>query len=1637
MKHTKFLLLALFVAAAQSLFSQARFTEDRTKFMDDLKAVMEGSKNEQAIQVAQKFESLWNGANLSDKQKQQIYSIVISMQKKRYRVNPNYIGYFSLFNSAVLTKSVKGAKLDSIIYVTSQVLENGSAQQFQKYLDFVNLYLEQNRLYASNFNKLTALGGTFSIWYIDPKTAANAEAAPIEPAVSNVEKIQDEAADWSTSFSDETTKAKGSKDVNMEEVLATPAPTVQLPPIVGPYIKISGATFTFGTKNDSISVRNVRGTALAYNNIFVGEKALIDWGYAGLNANEVFAEFDKYSMNLSKSELYAENVTFTYKGKIEKPIKGSFAFKALNKIDKTTVPYPSFASYSNKINLGNIGNGLSLTGGFSLSGKIINTTSADMGNSSLTLMKAGVLKFKAVTKGFEITDSAITSRQAAIIVAFGTDSIYHYGVKFSYLRGKNQLKLQQTGGNFKNASYYNTYHKLEITSEAALYDINKEKMDFYIINARNQVPVRLSSYEYFEEEKFDQLKGLFPFHPLQLVIGYSKNGKGNSFYVDDMAAANKQNPATVRSAMSILSQEGFAEYNPQTGFIKLTKKAWHYYLSKINRKDYDGIQLLCLSPQKNNVTIDFTTKKLLGNGVKRTFLCRPFNVYMETDSAGEVIIEKNRKMTFNGSVNAGRFQFAGKNFRFDYDSFMVHMGRVDVVNINISKDYNIGIYGGENMKHKRLGIELDKSKGELYVSKPNNKSGKKPMPEFPIFHATTGGVVYFDKKEILGGVYDRNVAFRIPPFTVDSLNSEQEQAIAFDGTFFSKGIFPEFKERLTLQHDLSLGFEHTTPKEGYPIYGNKGRYYEKISLNMLGIRGSGKLETMGSTILSEDLIFYPDSLVAIGSTAEVKKQATAEAHHPDIKMEEHEVKWFPKKDTLVFQTFSKPFSLYAQTADFEGKIGLTSKSSFANGKMTTHGSEIVSSKHTLKEESFISRNANFKINSANPEKPNMTSTNAKIEFDLKANKAVISPEVEGYSSDVFPYVQYSTTISRCEWDLEKQTLVMGNKKDTKSSLGNFYNINKEADSLNFKAGYAFYDIKKQILHIERAPIVRVADCDILPDSNKFDIFEGGKMATLEKAYVRMDSTNKFHILSNAKIDIVSRTEFKGEANFDYKSSENEKHTLRVTEFEFSDIKEEISKRKKTFNLKRITIAKINVPEEKKVHISEGILYKGDMKLQSNQKNPLFSGFVKLDLKRNNSMGSWLAYQRVGDSSEVVISLANATSDDATPVTTGLHLTIDGLKLYSSFISTKEHDADKDVFKVAGNLKFDPTTKEYVVADPKKLVNNFSEGNSFSLNDNSSSVHYEGKANLIQPLVDFDIASTVVGKGNLDSSNYSFNTLLNVPMNKVNPAALTSMATNVAATASMNGAGYANDYTDQLRLKLVNMIGQKAFDSYEKQVGQGNQKSLATINKLNTGFILSQLNLIWSPKHSAFHSKGQIGISNILKKEINAMVEGYVEVKRTPNGDALRILITPNASQWYYISYENYRLALCSNDEEFTKAIQAKSKGETSGKLFVVAADPSEKVQFNKDFNANYLGKEIFDEYKPAEGTSPIDNSAVPTETAPTEEPSGEKEAEKKKVDDTAPTDADQVPTEGDKEGKKKKKNKKGATEENLEEKQGF
>lgn len=87
------------------------------------------------------------------------------------------------------------------------------------------------------------------------------------------------------------------------------------------------------------------------------------------------------------------------------------------------------------------------------------------------------------------------------------------------------------------------------------------------------------------------------------------------------------------------------------------------------------------------------------------------------------------------------------------------------------------------------------------------------------------------------------------------------------------------------------------------------------------------------------------------------------------------------------------------------------------------------------------------------------------------------------------------------------------------------------------------------------------------------------------------------------------------------------------------------------------------------------------------------------------------------------------------------------------------------------------------------------------------------------------------------------------------------------------------------------------------------------------------------------------------------MKGYVEIKKSVNGDVVNIYLEPTPRDWYFISYENNRLSIVSSSDEVNAAVAKKSKGEmpTRDKFFYVNGEVMEKAMFVRKFEENYLG----------------------------------------------------------------------------------
>ena len=1124
-------------------------------FPDQVIQMMEPANNAEARQTGEDFKAIWNSGGLSESQKETIISLSRKMKEKNYKAYPNFSDFYQAIVKGVNHK-LSAKQLDNLLRVANEVEKNENRNNLLQYFSFLKTFLDYQALYYSSYSSLLFRNGSFDFDYIAPVVASyeeeqpteSTEAAPADEWFGDWDSKDKTADEWSTSDWD------NSSDWNVPEqksapVIAAPepyAPIINLPEISGPVVTFEGVDLLFVTKFDSATLYNTKGSLMFLSKTFVGDGGKFDWTSAGLSSDSVYCSFAGFKVMVEKPEFSAENVKLTYKGKIDGAVEGVFDYKSSRRDNPDNVRYPRFKSYENNIKVKNLGsNDLFYKGGFSLMGNKIFSSSVVDGNATIEVKENNKTKFKAVSNQFNLMDTLITADRAAVFIYHQTDSIFHPAIQFKYNASSSMLTLLKEEGGFKDTPFYSSFFNMEMSADMIKWDLKTDSLDISILNAKSQIPAIFESQEYFKEKAFNQLAGLYNFNPLLMAVGYARRINSSEFFSDDMAAALKQNPATIKGAMAFLMQKGFIDYDIHSGFVKIKRKGFHYVMSNQKLKDFDNLLIPSLSPGQPNATFNLKEEKLKVRGVDRFYISELLDVYIIPEKK-EITLLGNRDFEFDGQVNAGNFEYIGKSFRFDYDSFLIKLPQIDSLKFNIEADKKDG--NSKNRKIK-LSNQLRETAGVLYINKPNNKSALKYYAQYPIFNSDKDAIVYFDNKKVLNGAYDKSVYFSIPAFQIDSVSSSDPTVIGFEGTFVSGGIFPEFRQKLQVMPDNSLGFKHELPYEGYDIYGGKGTAYSKVTLDSKGLRTSGKIDYLTSTLESDDFIFYIDSVVTKGTKAEVREGMLAQASFPDVKVGAYDMHWLPYQDSMYVSNGEAPFSLYSETASLEGTAIISSNGLFGSGKLLTRGSEAVSDSLFFTQKNYTARHADFEIKSSNPKKPALAGDNVRLNFNLVKGVADISPEIEGVAAIDFPYAQFKTSITNAVWNLEDKTVKMSKPKDVDLSKSYFYTTKKELDSLAFSATDAVYDINSLQLHVSGIPYIKVADAKITPENNQVLILENAAFDRFDNTTLVLDTLNEYHHLYKGDIKILSRKKFEGDATYRYVNSVSDTFNIKMGSFQ--------------------------------------------------------------------------------------------------------------------------------------------------------------------------------------------------------------------------------------------------------------------------------------------------------------------------------------------------------------------------------------------------------------------------------------------------------------------------------------------------------
>ena len=1368
------------------------------------------------------------------------------------------------------------------------------------------------------------------------------------------------------------------------------------PPVSGPVVELKDADLVMGTAGDSIVLRRVSGQLVTHSNRFLATGAQLAWTIKG---NPVSASLAAFDFDPSKPEFTAQPATLTYPFLIEAPVKGALSYKSVRrKPGATETDYPRFISLTNDVRIKDLGTGIKYLGGLSLAGSRVLSASLDGSLSHLTVSQDGKLRFRAASRTYVLGDSLITAGRAAIaLYTSAGDSVTHPGVELKYLKKKEQLKLLYEQGIYRNTPYSDSYHQVDIRAQMLVWNLREPKMEFSIITSPTQVSADFESKNFFSNTRYQQLKSINHLHPLQMLLGYSgTHGNANALNLHDVAEATQTSESNLRTAVTGLARDGYVEVQPQTGQVILLPKARNNVGAAREKRDYDHILLKSLSGSGRSATLNLASNQLLVRGVRQfsfTDDSASVPVIARPDS-GIVRLERNRNMQFSGRVKTSIYGFKGRGFKFDYDGYYIDMPRIDSLTIR-SKSKKTAT-GKADLEHRPSDFVLankgNSQSGRLYLNDPKNRSGRKKLVKYPSFNSTSGAYVYFNKPDVLGGAYDSTTYFDVPPFQFDSMSTGKSRA-GFVGVFHSKAL-PPIKTALTTQEDGSLGFEHVVPAAGYPLYGGKGKLAggAKVKLNTQGLQSNGTVTYLGATMQSDRFVMYGDSLTGEGKLGSI----AAGPHTPKVTLPPgYLISWGTRTDSLYLQTppAGAPVKMYADHT-FKGSLLLTPKTLGGDGRLDGPQSYVRSASMTFKNDSYSGRKGLLSVKSAQVGKPALIANDVNFTYDLKNSYAEFKREEGSKASIDLPYTDFRTSLSGGRWDFKKKRVLL-RAAGADSARSYFASTKPEQHGLKFRAKTASYDLTKYQLQAKGVPYVAAADAWVIPDSGRVVVAGGGKMQAFHRAKVLLDSLGKFHKLVDGNITVNSRDAFSGDAKYMSRTATGDSVALKFSNFQ-SDSAALLASTsgRRRFGLRRkvasptevataslATTATANVEANQKFQLAPRIGFRGGINLNSRKRGLIFDGQVQLQFGKTHgpTTAEWFAVKDSIDPKNIAIDLRNLKFEDGTSLSTGFYISDTDNKIYPVYAGPKGSAADVPVFEVDGTLRYDAKRGEYSIARHDLTDPNQYEGAALTYNETTDRINFHGPMGFITNNKNYSIAASGVGQANPDSARYRVQALLGLDMNLPGKAT-EAMAANLAQVTK-NSPEALNGSNEEL-YNIAQFAGNKGAEAYANRRPGVAPAPLATLSpKLLHTLTLSSVDLRWNTKQHAWYSEGKIGLAGVGKQGLNALVEGYVEIKRENSTDLVEVYLEAEPQTWYYFRYANNVLLTKSSSEGYDGEIGGHQKGDLNTALDygVFLGDFEDVDRFRAHFQRDYQGKSGKLAARPA-APAPSDTEGFGTET---------------------------------------------------------
>lgn len=1310
---------------------------------------------------------------------------------------------------------------------------------------------------------------------------------------------------------------------------------------------IGNTTLTCLSREDSSVIRQTQGKFYPLTRKFEGVGGKITWERAGFPENEVYAMLKNYNIDLSKNSFEIDSVVFVNSRFFDYPLTGKVTEKVMPNIDTANAIYPMFTSYSKRYSIKKIYPDVDYEGGFTMKGAKFIGAGTDEEPAFLNFYRSDTLFLTASSKSFAFREDIIAGMNTKVTFYIEKDSIFHPGLNFRFFIKKRELMLTRIDEGMGRSPYIDTYHQLEMDFDLLTWKMEEPKVHFKALPGSDIKKANFESMDFFNMDRYQEMQGMDDANPLQYVAAYSKKAVSREFNVNEFAKFLKASLPQTKQYLLRLAYNHFITYNPETGDILVRDKTFNYINCSVGKRDFDAINFVSnVVGEDHNATWSLLDNNLRMKGVREIKLSEVHTVTIFPMDQ-EITIKKNRDFIFNGRILAGLFLFKGSNFYFNYDRFMIDLVDVNEVKMRVkSGDYD----------EKGLPIEVDVKNvitnltGELQIDDMNNKSGVKPLTQYPILNSKKDCYVYYDAPAIFDGVYKRDhFYFQIYPFVMDSLDKLTRKNLLFSGHFVSAGIFPPFDDILSVQKDYSLGFKRNTPANGFPAYGGKGTYYNEIYLSNNGLRGKGTLDFLTCHTESDDYKFFPDSMRTIAKTVEIKSQDKG-TEYPPVIAENIDIRWLPYKDRMEMRSRSKPFDLFKGQATLEGMLAMEPTGLTGSGKMDFNNAELHSDLFKFKTNIIDADTSFFNLKGVDSKDFAFKTTNVNSHIDFTKRTGEFRSNGEA-SFVEFPQNQYICFMDQFTWFMDKEEIEMSASskaiaqqnvdpsklsptelEDVQLQGSKFISIHPDQDSLSFVAPSAKYNIRKNIISANEVKFIRVADATVYPSDGKVVIEKRAVMQTLSNSKIIANNTNRYHTMYDATTNVYGKKNYTSSGKYDYTDETAKPQTIY-----FSVIG--VDSTYQTYATGEIGITD-------GFTLSPNFAYTGKVTMNANEEFLMMDGSTKINHDCEKVQRPWINFTTRINPKEILIPIGDEIKEiNNANALAGFYITNDSIHIYPAFLAKRKNYSDIAVVRSSGYLTFDKPDGKYKIASKDKLVEFNLPGNYLSLHKTACNMYGEGKMDLG---VNLDrISTTQVGSMNHDLVTDNMYIEMLLGLNFFLPdKCIEIMAKDINTMPGLEAVDLSRSVFEK---GMAEILGKTKANEVLAEFSLGRMKRMP--KELEHTLFINDLTLKWKPAAKAYVNEGSIGIGIIGKEYINRMVAGHVEIIKKRSGDKISIYLELDESNWYFFNYTRGVMQVASSNETFMNVMKElkpdqrklpTEKGEKPYAFYPVAATNKNK-----------------------------------------------------------------------------------------------